>query len=110
MTRWNLSIPDETDRLVRSHLARNGMKKGDLSNFVEDAVRSAVLREAARELQTENPDASHAQLQQALQRLIAHKSLWETVDAVHERNQDADSATILSEIDEAVAWVRAHPS
>ena len=34
MPKWNLTIPDETDRLVRTHLARNGMKKGDLSALV----------------------------------------------------------------------------
>lgn len=43
MTRWNLSIPEETDRAVRTFLARNGGKKGDLSRFVEEAVRRRVL-------------------------------------------------------------------
>jgi len=40
MTCWNLFISDKTDRLVRSHLARIGMKKGDLSKFVDTAVRA----------------------------------------------------------------------
>lgn len=43
MTRWNLSIPEETDRSVRTYLARNGGKKGDLSRFVDEAVRRRVL-------------------------------------------------------------------
>lgn len=43
MTRWNLSIPEETDRAVRTFLARNGGKKGDLSRFVDEAVRRLVL-------------------------------------------------------------------
>lgn len=43
MTRWNLSIPEETDRAVRTYLARNGGKKGDLSRFVDEAVRQRVL-------------------------------------------------------------------
>ena len=43
MTRWNLSIPEETDRAVRMFLARNGGKKGDLSRFVDDAVRRRVF-------------------------------------------------------------------
>ena len=43
MTRWNLSIPEETDRVVRTFLARNGGKKGDLSRFVDEAVRCRVL-------------------------------------------------------------------
>ena len=43
MTRWNLSIPEETNRAVRTFLARNGGKKGDLSRFVDEAVRRRVL-------------------------------------------------------------------
>ena len=39
MTRWNLSIPEQTDRAVRTFLARTGGKKGDLSRFVDEAVR-----------------------------------------------------------------------
>ena len=43
MTRWNLSIPEQTDRAVRTFLARTGGKKGDLSRFVDEAVRRRVL-------------------------------------------------------------------
>jgi len=39
MTRWNLVIPEKTDRAVRTYLARTGGKKGDLSKFVDEAVR-----------------------------------------------------------------------
>ena len=43
MTRWNLSISEETDRAVRTFLARNGGKKGDLSRLVDEAVRRHVF-------------------------------------------------------------------
>ena len=43
MTRWSLSIPEETNLAVRTFLARNGGKKGDLSRFVDEAVRRRVL-------------------------------------------------------------------
>jgi len=42
-TRWNLVISEQTNLAVRSFLAQRGFKKGDLSNFVEDAVRWRVL-------------------------------------------------------------------
>ena len=58
MTRWNLSIPDEADRLVRVFLARTGMKKGDLSTFVVDACRNEVLRRTVAEVQAQNADLS----------------------------------------------------
>lgn len=43
MVRWNITIPEETDRMVRAFLARNGGKKGDLSRFVDEAVRRRVF-------------------------------------------------------------------
>jgi hypothetical protein len=61
MTRWNLSISDETDRIVRSHLARVGLKKGDLSKFVDDAVRAEVLRRTVKEVQAQNADLNEEQ-------------------------------------------------
>ncbi len=56
MTRWNLSIPDETDRAVRSFLARKGGKKGDLSKFANDAVRREILRQTVMDMQEQNSD------------------------------------------------------
>ena len=54
MTRWNLSIPEETDRALRTFLARTGGKKGDLSRFVDEAVRRRVLDLTAREIKDRN--------------------------------------------------------
>jgi hypothetical protein len=42
-TRWNLVISEQTNLAVRSFLAQRGFKKGDLSSFVEDAVRWRVF-------------------------------------------------------------------
>lgn len=42
-TRWNLVISEQTNIAVRSFLARRGFKKGDLSSFVEEAVRWRVF-------------------------------------------------------------------
>lgn len=58
MTKWNLSIRDETDRTVRGFLARTGLKKGDLSKFVEEAVRAEVLRRTVAQVQEQNADLS----------------------------------------------------
>lgn len=58
MRRWNLSISDEDDRAVRMHLARTGFKKGDLSNFVAQACREAVLRRTIAQIREQNADLS----------------------------------------------------
>lgn len=42
-TRWNLVISEQTNVAVRSFLAQRGFKKGDLSTFVEEAVRWRVF-------------------------------------------------------------------
>ena len=54
MTRWNLSISEETDRAVRTFLARTGGKKGDLSRFVDEAVRRRVLDLTVRQVKDRN--------------------------------------------------------
>jgi hypothetical protein len=43
MTKWTVSVSKETDISVRTFLAQRGMKKGDLSKFIEDAVKWRVL-------------------------------------------------------------------
>ncbi len=54
MTRWNLVIPEKTDRAVRTYLARTGGKKGDLSRFVDEAVRRRVLDLTVRRVKDRN--------------------------------------------------------
>lgn len=66
MTRWNLSIPEQTDRAVRTFLARTGGKKGDLSRFVDEAVRRRVLDLTVRQVK----DRNARQDQQAILDLI----------------------------------------
>ena len=52
--RWTVSVSRDTDTAVRSALARHaekrgGMKKGDLSRFIEDAVRWRMLDQSMAE-------------------------------------------------------------
>lgn len=61
MTRWTLSIPETTDRAVRTYLARNGGRKGDLSRFVDEAVRRRVFDLTVGEVKDRN--ALHDQQQ-----------------------------------------------
>ena len=42
-TRWTVTVSKDTDIAVRSLLAQRGMKKGDLSKFIEDALRWRVF-------------------------------------------------------------------
>ncbi len=48
-TRWTVSVSRDTDIAVRSFLAQHGMKKGDLSKFIEEAVKWRVLDQTMAE-------------------------------------------------------------
>jgi hypothetical protein len=49
-TRWTVVVKKQTDINLRKHLAERGMRKGDLSKFIEDAVNRTVLRETVMEV------------------------------------------------------------
>ena len=63
MTRWNLVISDDTNRAVRSYLARTGGKKGDLSRFVDRAVRQAIFWETLESVWQRNRHLSPGEVQ-----------------------------------------------
>ena len=48
-TRWTVSVSKDTDIAVRSFLAQRGMKKGDLSKFIEESVKWRVLEQTMAE-------------------------------------------------------------
>ena len=78
MTRWNIVIPDETDRTVRNYLARTGGKRGDLSRFVDSAVRQAVFRETVEAIWERNkrlsPDEAQALADEAVAQVRASRT------------------------------------
>jgi hypothetical protein len=55
-TRWSDKVSKDTDIAVRSLLAQCCLKKGDLSKYIEDAVRWRVLDQAFIETRAEFAD------------------------------------------------------
>ena len=55
-TRWTIKVSEETDRNLRTYLAQRGLKKGDLSKFVEEAVNEQLFRQALAETHATNRD------------------------------------------------------
>jgi hypothetical protein len=41
--RWTLTVSPETDIALRTFLAQSGLRKGDLSKFVEEAVQWKLM-------------------------------------------------------------------
>jgi hypothetical protein len=62
-TRWTVKVSKDTDIAVRSLLAQRGLKKGDLSKFIEDAVRWRVFDQTLIESRAEFADLAPEALQ-----------------------------------------------
>ena len=71
MTQWNLAITDDTDRHVRSYLARTGGTKADLSNFVDRAVRQRIFWETVEAIWERNKHVPPASVQSAADEAVA---------------------------------------
>jgi hypothetical protein len=61
--RWNIKVSKETDLTLRTFLGARGMKKGDLSKFIEEAVRWRVLHRSVQDIKTRNADVDSEELQ-----------------------------------------------
>jgi hypothetical protein len=55
-TRWTVTVSKETDIAVRSFLAQRGLKKGDLSKFIEEAVKWRVFEQTLAEVRANFAD------------------------------------------------------
>lgn len=68
--RWSLSVSAETDASLREYLGAQGMKKGDLSRFVEEAVRWRMLDSTTEQIRLRNADMSEAQMQSLINQAL----------------------------------------
>ena len=69
--RWNLVISEQTNIAVRSFLALKGFKKGDLSSFVEEAVRWRVFDQTMTEARSGFDDLQVDEAQNMLEEALA---------------------------------------
>jgi hypothetical protein len=69
--RWTVKVSPETDRSLRSFLGQHGMKKGDLSKFIERAVQKEILTRTAADVKQRNADLPGDQLQALIDEAVA---------------------------------------
>jgi hypothetical protein len=67
VVRWNLKVSKKTDLTLRTYLGSKGMKKGDLSKFIERAVRVNIFDRTMRDLKTRK-DIDPAEFQTLLKK------------------------------------------
>ena len=61
--RWNIAVSPEVDQSVRMFIAaQGGGRKGDLSRFIEEAVRAYLLEQAVDQAKLAAADMSQADL------------------------------------------------
>ena len=63
VVRWNIKVSRETDLALRTLLGSQGMKKGDLSKFIEDAVRMQVFHRTVEDIKARNASTDPEELQ-----------------------------------------------
>ena len=62
-TRWTVSVSKDTDTALRVFLAQRGMKKGEMSKFIEESVRWRVFDQSITEVQSKFSDMPSDDLQ-----------------------------------------------
>ena len=71
--RWNVVVSQDTDQSVRMLLAsQGGGRKGDLSRFIEEAVRAHILELSAAQAKAANIEVDETDLT----RMVAEAVLW----------------------------------
>ena len=75
--RWNIKVSKETDLTLRTFLGSQGMKKGDLSKFIEQAVRAYVFHRSVQDIKSRNagtdPDEMQALIDDAVSEVRAER-------------------------------------
>ena len=69
--RWTVSVSKDTDIAVRSFLAQRGLKKGDLSKFIEEAVKWRVLDQTMAEARSKFADMPPEELGSVIGEAVA---------------------------------------
>lgn len=63
LVRWSVKVSKDTDLALRTFLGSQGMKKGDLSKFIEEAVRAQVFHRTVQDIKGRNADTPPDELQ-----------------------------------------------
>jgi hypothetical protein len=68
--RWNIKVSKETDLALRTYLGSQGMKKGDLSKFIEQAVREHVFHRTVQDIKERNAGTDPEELQALIDQAV----------------------------------------
>ena len=66
LIRWTVKVSKDTDISLRTFLAQRGLKKGDLSKFIERAVQKEVFAQTVAAVQARNVNVPDKDVQSAI--------------------------------------------
>ena len=69
--RWNIKVSRGTDLTLRTFLGAQGAKKGDLSKFIEEAVRWHVFHRTVQDIRERNADTDPDELQRIIDEAVS---------------------------------------
>jgi len=77
-TRLTVTFTRETDLALRAYLGAQGMRKGDLSKFIEDAVRWRMFDQSVQTVKARNADVCAEDLQAAIDEAcgLVRSEMW----------------------------------
>jgi hypothetical protein len=67
LVRWTVKVSKDTDVSLRSFLAQRGLKKGDLSKFIERAVQKEVFAQTVAAVQARNAGVPDERIEEAIE-------------------------------------------
>ena len=65
--RWTVKVSKDTDVSLRSFLAQRGLKKGDLSKFIERAVQKEVFAQTVAAVQARDANVPDEEIERAIE-------------------------------------------
>ena len=70
--RWSVVVPESTDIALRTYLAGTGMKKGDISHFVDEAVQLHLFDLVTDKVKVRNKQFDQDEILAAIEEAVSH--------------------------------------
>ncbi len=68
--RWSVKVSRETDLALRNYLGARGMRKGDLSKFIVQAVEDHLFHRTVADIKSRNASTNQVQLQSEIDQAV----------------------------------------
>ena len=80
LVRWTVKVSKNTDVSLRIFLAQRGLKKGDLSKFIERAVQKEVFAQTVAAVQARNAGVPDVEIEKVIDDALrqVHAEMWGT--------------------------------